>query len=652
MGKRHKHLAYVLPITKKGIVKKSNHQEQHNNQKRHVADIHTKTNSVLNCSNNGCRHGGTNKMSPLVAKPRRRKTRAERNRLRNKTHNKLLHKNDTATAPHEKADFIQHLKKAEDVTSYRVINKSATEKNSFAITQGRLTRQLGLFNKVKKSEKILRAPLVMSESVKEKTELEMKRILDLSSTEVAQPVDLSKIDVSQTDLKKNSQHSQLSQEHRSKIRHATPLSSRSAISLNSNNSACNPCDMDTNETRTKSPETSGNSLPASPALSDIASSLLEGLKPRQMFPGKHYLYETKEELCKLIRQNMPTSAVACTPLGRTPVARISSLRGSLYSDTVKRNLLDCMPPPPMEGDIAPLHRSVKGKSATALMDCTSTACEAVQAPGISQDVLANAKHFLDCNDKAMVSRLIQGVNRPARSKRNMYACGDHTEMCKSMEYGDAYMLQTHMHAFNGNCCSQIQVEHNYPSQMEIDLTEGQCISGICPNIVHYVPTASHTVSQSLPMDPCIHNIDNTQKAVVAQYIHPPGYVCQLPGEFYSTRYHPDDIWLQQHPQVDTMSTQHQPQPQSMDILDYIDHSLESQDTSASRQTNVSLSTGLGDTLYQHLNHRKYPPILHQVTSPDSDDGCTMWFAALPPLPPKPPVGTPSPPEKLYPRRLC
>lgn len=68
------------------------YSEQHNNQKRHVADIHTKTNSVLNCSNNGCRHGGTNKMSPLVAKPRRRKTRAERNRLRNKTHNKLLHK--------------------------------------------------------------------------------------------------------------------------------------------------------------------------------------------------------------------------------------------------------------------------------------------------------------------------------------------------------------------------------------------------------------------------------------------------------------------------------------------------------------------------------------------------------------------------------
>ena len=178
-------------------------------------------------------------------------------------------------------------------------------------------------------------------------------------------------------------------------------------------------------------------------------------------------------------------------------------------------------------DIAPLHRSVKGKSATAVMDCTSTACEAVQAPGISQDVLANAKHFLDCNDKAMVSRLIQGVNRPARSKRNMYACGDHTEMCKSMEYGDAYMLQTHMHAFNGNCCSQIQVEHNYPSQMEIDLTEGQCISGICPNIVHYVPTPSHTVSQSVPMDACIHNIDNTQVCMGTIIILVLFYFCPL-----------------------------------------------------------------------------------------------------------------------------
>jgi len=35
----------------------------------------------------------------------------------------------------------------------------------------------------------------MSESVKEKTEQEMKRILDLSNTEVVQPVDLSKIEV-------------------------------------------------------------------------------------------------------------------------------------------------------------------------------------------------------------------------------------------------------------------------------------------------------------------------------------------------------------------------------------------------------------------------------------------------------------------------
>ena len=46
-----------------------------------------------------------------------------------------------------------------------------------------------------------------------------------------------------------------------------------------------------------------------------------------------------------------------------------------------------------------------------------------------------------------------------------------------------------------------------------------------------------------------------QKAVVAQYIHPPGYVYQMPGEFYSTRYHPDDIWLQQQPMVDNVSTQ-------------------------------------------------------------------------------------------------
>ena len=160
-------------------------------------------------------------------------------------------------------------------------------------------------------------------------------------------------------------------------------------------------------------------------------------------------------------------------------------------------------------DTAPQQRS--GKPAPTLMDCLSTACEAIHVPSISHDVLTNAKHFLDCNDKAMVSRYTQGVTRPIRSKRNIHACGDHVEMCRSMDYGDTCMLHAHMHdAFGGNCCSQIQVEHNYPSQMEIDLAEGRCVTGTCANVVHYVPAASHTVSRSVPMDGCIHNIDNTQ----------------------------------------------------------------------------------------------------------------------------------------------
>ena len=159
-------------------------------------------------------------------------------------------------------------------------------------------------------------------------------------------------------------------------------------------------------------------------------------------------------------------------------------------------------------DTAPQQRS--GKPAPTLMDCLTT-CEAIHVPSISHDVLTNAKHFLDCNDKAMVGRHMQGVTRPTRSKRNIHACGDHVEMCRSMDYGDTCMLHAHMHdAFGENCCSQIQVEHNYPSQMEIDLAEGRCVAGTCANVVHYVPAASHTVSRSVPMDSCIHNIDNTQ----------------------------------------------------------------------------------------------------------------------------------------------
>ena len=42
---------------------------------------------------------------------------------------------------------------------------------------------------------LLSASLVISESVKAQTESEMKRILDLSNTEVVQPVDLNSIDI-------------------------------------------------------------------------------------------------------------------------------------------------------------------------------------------------------------------------------------------------------------------------------------------------------------------------------------------------------------------------------------------------------------------------------------------------------------------------
>ena len=58
-----------------------------------------------------------------------------------------------------------------------------------------------------------------------------------------------------------------------------------------------------------------------------------------------------DDLCVTVARacSVPSSMGGCTPLGRTPVARIASLRGALSSDTVKRNLLDCMPPPPMEG---------------------------------------------------------------------------------------------------------------------------------------------------------------------------------------------------------------------------------------------------------------------------------------------------------------
>ena len=58
-----------------------------------------------------------------------------------------------------------------------------------------------------------------------------------------------------------------------------------------------------------------------------------------------------DNLCVIVvcAYSVPNSMGGCTPLGRTPVARIASLRGALSSDTVKRNLLDCMPPPPMEG---------------------------------------------------------------------------------------------------------------------------------------------------------------------------------------------------------------------------------------------------------------------------------------------------------------
>ena len=151
---------------------------------------------------------------------------------------------------------------------------------------------------------------------------------------------------------------------------------------------------------------------------------------------------------------------------------------------------------------------MKGKPRPSFMDRTAAACHTMQASSISQ--LINSNHLPNCNDNAAVTCLHQATNCPARLKQNLHACGDHMDVCQPMEYTDACPLHTHMPAFNGQCCSQIQVEHSYPSQMEIDMAEGHCIAGPCQNALQYVPAASHTLSRSLSVDACIRNFDETQ----------------------------------------------------------------------------------------------------------------------------------------------
>ena len=151
---------------------------------------------------------------------------------------------------------------------------------------------------------------------------------------------------------------------------------------------------------------------------------------------------------------------------------------------------------------------LKGKPRPSFIDRTATACNTMQASSISQ--LTNSNHLINGNDNATITCLHQATNGLPMLNRNMHACGDHMDVCQPMEYTDACTLHTHVPAFNGQCCAQIQVEHSYPSQMEIDMAEGHCIAGPCQNGVQYVPSASHTLSRSLSVDACVRNYDETQ----------------------------------------------------------------------------------------------------------------------------------------------
>ncbi|XP_013387333.1 uncharacterized protein LOC106156569 isoform X1 [Lingula anatina] len=225
-------------------------------------------------------------------KHKRRKTGAERDRIRTR----LQAKRSKANEHKRHTDCIDPLLHAKNERS-----------TTGALTQNRLTNRLGLFAHGKKSGKIHRGPIYTPATTKAKADADLMKILDIADAELQKPLTL-------TCLRK-SYKPQISVE-----------SVRIPVS-ESDSSSSDEVFIQRRSKENTSPICQVSFSKSIPI--DEIKSLAKQLKPSRCYHGRNLLQEVKADLNKLLKQNAPPSPAAV--ISNSPAVWASSQSSQVSS---------------------------------------------------------------------------------------------------------------------------------------------------------------------------------------------------------------------------------------------------------------------------------------------------------------------------------
>ncbi|XP_046559549.1 uncharacterized protein LOC124268597 [Haliotis rubra] len=430
MGKVHKkHSSYVNPISSKEDEKKKQRESILAVFRRHfqaaghavntshpditgITDVTKPKQFITLCHSSDASDSSMGSQDEILQRKRRRKTRAERNKTRSKS---VSSKNDSDS----KADVNKHLKTAHNI-SYPLRSKGLSQRDdSFnVITQGRLTKRLGLFNKSKKSETISRKPIELTESTKKETEDDLKKILNIppdDSSDVPMEVDAQAVCSERTVVSSGHSAAVLYQPVSSKK--ITPVSTLTqgkphTISSTSTGISTCPNSMEL------------DNMPEILPMQDIVQELSQKLQDHKIFRGIYTVREICDDLNKQMKHNALRTMTPCSTRLRTCV--LSS------GGSVCRSLADSFTPKCKENPLTPHSGGKETMSsgpawAHLNREASSCVCEKVDGCGQSQASIASHQHQPGHSSLEDILRGTHPCNKPT-SVRDLALLAQHTSL--------------------------------------------------------------------------------------------------------------------------------------------------------------------------------------------------------------------------------
>ncbi|XP_067656134.1 uncharacterized protein [Haliotis asinina] len=339
-----------------------------------IADVTKPKQFILLCHSSDASDSSMGSQDEILQRKRRRKTRAERNKTRSKS---VSSKNDSDS----KADVNKHLKTAHNI-SYPLRSKGLSQRDdSFnVITQGRLTKRLGLFNKSKKSETISRKPIELTESTKKETEDDLKKILNIPHDDSSDaPMEVDALTVNNECTVMSSGHSAVELYQPVSSKKITPVSTLTQSKPHTNSSTSTGISTCPNSMEL-------DNMPEILPMHDIVQELSQKLQDPKIFRGINTVREICDDLNKQMKHNALRTVTPCSTRLRTSV--LSS------GGSVCRSLADSFTPKCKGNPLTP-HSGRKetipsGPSWAHLSrEASSCVCEKVDGHGQSQASIAS-----------------------------------------------------------------------------------------------------------------------------------------------------------------------------------------------------------------------------------------------------------------------